>query len=94
MPLSACVIVPTEDASIQKIWEKLGTNQKQRLSSTVEYLLVRHILNSPQTNLSLSNPPHAIQQEKFSTANVISAFSSKMFLQFCENICPSGEPNA
>ena len=93
IPFNACVIVPTEDASIQKIWEKLGINQKQRISSMVKYLLVKHILDGPQTNLSLSNPPHAIQQEEFSMADIITAFSSKMFLQFCENICVPCEPN-
>jgi len=86
------VIEPIEDASIQKIWEKLGTNEKQGLIM-VEYLLVRHILNEPQTNLSLPNTPHAIQQKEFSTAEFVVAFGSKMFLQFCENIGPSCEPN-
>jgi len=83
-----------EDASIQKTWEKLGTNQKQGLSTMVGYLLVRHIFNEPQTNLSLPNTPHAIQQKEFSTAEFIVAFSCKMFLQFCENIGLSCEPNA
>ena len=59
----------------------------------MEYLLVRHILNEPQTNLSLPNTPHAIQQKKNSIAEFIIAFSSKMLLQFCENISPSCEPN-
>ena len=59
----------------------------------VEYLLVRHILNEPQTNLSLPNTPHAIQQKEFSTAELIIAFGSKMFLQFYENVSPSCEPN-
>ena len=60
----------------------------------VEYLLVRHILNEPQTNLSLPNSPHAIQQEEFSTADFISAFRSKMFLQYCENVGPACEAHA
>ena len=72
---------------------KAGTNQTQGLSSMVEYLLVRHILNEPQTNLSLPNTPHAIQQKEFSTAEFVVAFGSKMFLQFCENIGSSCEPN-
>ena len=83
-----------EDASIQKTWEKLGTNQIEGLSSMVEYLLVRHILNEPQTNLGLPNATHAIQQKEFSMAEFIVAFSSEMFLQFCENVGPSCEPNA
>ena len=60
----------------------------------VEYLLVRHILNEPQINLSLSDPPQAIQQEEFSTADFISAFRSKMPLQHCENVGPACEANA
>ena len=60
----------------------------------VEYLLVRHILNEPQINLSLSDPPQAIQQEEFSTAEFISAFRSKMFFQFGKNITPACEANA
>ena len=52
----------------------------------VEYSLIRHILNKPQTNLGLPNTPHAIQQKEFSTTEFIIAFSSKVFLQFCENI--------
>jgi len=59
----------------------------------VEYLLVRHILNEPQTNLSLPNTSHAIQQKEFSTAEFIVAFASKVFLQFYENVGPSCEPN-
>jgi len=59
---------------------KAGTNEKQEPSSMVDYLLVRHILNEPQTNLSLPNTPHAIQQKEFSTAEFIIAFGSKMFL--------------
>jgi hypothetical protein len=70
-----------------------GPSEKKGLSSMVEYLLVRHILNEPQTNLSLPNTPHAIQQKEFSTADFIVAFGSKMFLQFCENVGPSCEPN-
>jgi hypothetical protein len=72
---------------------KTGINQKQGLGSGVENLLVRHILNEPQTNLSLPNTPHAIQQEEFSTAEFIVAFSGKMFLQFGENVGPSCESN-
>ena len=83
-----------EDASIQKTWEKLGTNQIEALSSMVEYLLVRHILNEPQINLGLPNAPHAIQQKEFSTTEFIVAFGSEMFLQFRENVGPSCEPNA
>ena len=94
MPLSPCMIVSVEDASIQKTWEKLETDQKQGLNSMVEYLLVRHILNEPHTNLSLPDTPHAIQQKEFSTADFIVAFRSKMFFQFCENVGPSCEPNA
>ena len=60
----------------------------------MKYPLVRHILNEPQTNLSFSNTPHAMQQKEFSTAESIIASSSKMFLQFCENIAPACEPNA
>ena len=60
----------------------------------VEYLLVRHILNEPQTNLSLPNPSQAIQQEEFSTVEFISAFCSNMFLQFCKNISPACEAKA
>ena len=45
-----------------------------------KYTLVRHILNEPQTNLSLPNTPHAIQQKEFSTTEFMIAFSSKMFL--------------
>jgi len=59
----------------------------------VEYLLVRHILNEPQTNLSLPNTPHAIQQKEFLMVEFIVAFGSKMFLQFYENVSPSREPN-
>jgi len=59
---------------------KAGTNQTQGLSSMVEYLLVRHILNEPQTNLSLPNTSHAIQQKELLTAEFIVAFGSKMFL--------------
>ena len=80
------MIVPIEDASIQKTGEKLGTNQKEGLSNIVEYLLVRHILNEPHTNLSLPDTPHAIQQEEFSPAEFVVAFGSKMFLEFCENL--------
>ena len=87
------MIVPIEDASIQKTWEKLETNQKQGLNSMVEYLLVRHILNEPHTNLSLPDTPHAIQQKEFSPAEFVVAFGSKMFLEFCENVGPSCEPN-
>jgi len=72
---------------------KAGTNQTQGLSSMVEYLLVRHILNEPQTNLSLPNTPHAIQQKEFSTAEFVVAFGSKMFLQLYENVGASCEPN-
>ena len=68
-------------------------NQLQGLGNMVEYLLARHILNEPQANLSLSNPPHAIQQEEFSTAEFISAFHGKMFCQFCKNIGPACEAN-
>ena len=57
------MIVLVEDASIQKTWEKLGMNQLQGLGSIVEYLLARHMLNECQTNLSLYNPAHAIQQD-------------------------------
>ena len=64
-------MVPMEDASIQKIWEKLGTNQKQVLNHMAEHLLVRHILNKPQANLSLPDTPHAIQQKEFSTADFV-----------------------
>ena len=60
----------------------------------IEYLLVRHVLNESQTNLSLPNTPHAIQQKEFSTAESIPAFGSEMFLEFCENIGPACEPNA
>ena len=59
----------------------------------MEYLLVSHILDKPQTNLSLSDPPQAIQQEEFSTAKFISAFRSKTFLQFGKNITPACEAN-
>jgi len=59
----------------------------------IKYLLVRHILNESQTNLSLPNTPHAIQQKEFSMAKFIVNFSSKMFLQFCENVGSSCEPN-
>ena len=59
----------------------------------IKYSLVRHLLNEPQTNLSLPNTPHAIQQKEFSAADFIAAFRSKMFLQFCENVGPSCEPN-
>ena len=38
-------------------------NQLQGLGSIVEYLLARHMLNECQTNLSLYNPAHAIQQD-------------------------------
>jgi hypothetical protein len=55
---------------------------------------VRHIISEPQTNLSLPNTPHAIQQKEFATAEFIIAFSSKMFLQFCENVGSACEPNA
>ena len=61
--------------------------------SMTKYSLVKHFLNEPQTNLSLPNTPHAIQQKEFSTVEFIIAFSSKMFFQFCENIGPSCEPN-
>ena len=88
------MIASLEDASIQKTWEKLGTNEKQEISSMVEYLLIRHVLHKPQTNLSLPKTPHAIQQEEFSTAEFISAFRSKMFLQFCKNISAACETNA
>ena len=37
----------------------------------VEYLLARHILNEPHTNLSLPNTPHAIQQKEFSMVEFI-----------------------
>ena len=74
------MIVSMEDASIQKTWEKLGINEKQELSGMVEYLLVRHLLNEPQTNLSLPDTPHTIQQKEFSMAELIVAFASKMFL--------------
>ena len=94
MPLNPCVIVPIEDASIQKTWEKLGTNEKQELSSMVEYLLIKHVFNKPQTNLSLPNAPHAIQQKESLMAEFLIAFSSKMFLQFCENLGPPCEPLA
>ena len=87
------MIVPIEDASIQKTWEKLGTNQNKELNSMVECLLVSHILNEPHTNLSLPDTPHAIQQKGFSAAEFIIAFGSKMFLEFCENVGPSCEPN-
>ena len=87
------MIVPSEDASIQKTWEKLETNQRQGLSSMVEHLLVRHILNEPHTNLSLPNTPHAVQQKEFSMAEFIVALGSKMFLEFCENVGPSCELN-
>ena len=60
----------------------------------VEYLLARHILNEPQTDLSLSNPAHAIQQEEFSMAEFISAFHGKMLRQFCKDISPACEANA
>ena len=60
----------------------------------LRYSPVRHLLNEPQTNLSLPNSPHAIQQKEFSTAESIIAFSSKMILQFCENVGPACEPNA
>ena len=69
-------------------------NQLQGLGNMVEYLLARHILNEPQANLSLSNPPHAIQQEEFSTVEFISVSHSKMFLQLCKNIGPACEANA
>ena len=74
------MIVSMEDASIQKTWEKLGINEKQELSGMVEYLLVRHLLNEPQTNLSLPDTRHTIQQKEFSMAEFIVAFASKMFL--------------
>ena len=86
-------LVPSEDASSQNTWEKLRTNQTHVVSSMAEYLLVRHILNEPHTNLSLPNTPHAIQQKEFSMAEFIVAFSSKMFLEFCKNLSPSCEPN-
>ena len=60
----------------------------------MKYSPVRHILNQPQTNLSFSNTPHAMQQKEFSTAESIITLSSKMFLQFCENAGPACEPNA
>jgi len=59
----------------------------------VEYLLVRHILNEPQTNLSLPNTPHAIRQKEILMAELIIAFGHKMFLQFCKNIGASCELN-
>ena len=57
-------------------------------------LPVRHLLNESQTNLSLPNTPHAIQQKEFPTAEFIIAFSSKMFPQFCEDVGSACEPNA
>ena len=60
----------------------------------IEYLLVRHLLNESQTNLSLPNTPHAIQQKEFSMAELIIAFNGEMLLQFCENVGPACEPNA
>ena len=60
----------------------------------IKYLLVRHLLHESQTNLSLPNAPHAIQQKEFSTPEFIITFSGKMFLQFCENVGPACEPNA
>jgi hypothetical protein len=60
----------------------------------MKYSPVRHILNEPQTNLSLPNTPHAIQQKEFSTAEFTIAFSSEMLLQFRENIGSACEPNA
>ena len=93
IPFSPCVIVPNEDASIQKTWEKLETNQKQGLNSMVEYLLVRHILNKPHTNLSLPYTPHAIQQKEFLPAEFVVTFGSKMFLELCENLSPSCDLN-
>ena len=59
----------------------------------VKNLLVRHILNEPQTNLSLPNTPHAMQQKEFSVVECIIAFRHKMFLQFCKKVGPSCEPN-
>ena len=60
----------------------------------IKYLLVRHLLNESQTNLSLTNTPHAIQQKELLLVEYIITFSSKMFLQFCENVCPACESNA
>jgi len=60
----------------------------------IMYSLVRHLLNEPQTYLSLPNTPHAIQQKEFATVEFIIAFSHKMFLQFGKNISPTCEPNA
>ena len=94
MPLSPCVIVPIEDPSIQKTWEKLGTNQQEGLGGMIMYSLVRHLLNKPQTYLSLPNTPHTVQQKEFSTAEFIIACSGKMFFQFGKNISSACEPNA
>ena len=59
----------------------------------IKYSQVRHLLNEPQTNLSLPDTPHTIQQKEFSMVEFIVAFASKMFLQFCENVAPSCESN-
>ena len=60
----------------------------------MNYLLVRHFLNEPQTDLSLTDTSHAVQQKEFSTVKFIVAFSGKMFLQLGKNISPACEPNA
>ena len=83
-----------EEASIQKTWGKLGTNQQSGLANIIKYLPVRHLLNESQTNLSLSDTTHAIQQKEFSTAEFIIASSRKMFLKFYENVGPACEPIA
>ena len=59
------MITSLEDASIQKTWEKLGINENQELSSMVKYLLVRHLLDESQKNLSLPNTPMPYNKNKF-----------------------------
>lgn len=57
-------------------------------------LLVRHLLDKLQTNLSLPNTPHAIQQKVLATRQFVIAFGFEMFLHLGENGSPTCEPNA
>lgn len=68
--------------------------QLWQLIPTTRCLLVRHLLNKLQTNLGLSDTPHAIQQKEPATMHLVMALGFEMFLQSGKNVGPACESNA
>ena len=97
MPLSPCVIVPTEDASIQKTGEKLKVIEFQSRGIAADFKRhspASHFLNKLHANLSFSNTSHSIQQKGFSLMSCVICVRKEMLPQFGDDSCVACEPIA